>query len=191
MTLEEYVLTAKDADGRIIINIADYYERFIKPLDKRFQSSSYFSHSTVLCCWKDHNDINPSLGSINHKFYKGVKLYHCLGCGATGTVIRMHQRIQKEYYGRGITDKESCIELCKLFGVDSTAYLEVQDIGDQTNIMERFRRVQGYKGIYTIRDYSNEVRDARSNSSFSLQEIANKINIANVKYIATQKQLYS
>lgn len=191
MTLEEYVLTAKDENGRIIINIADYYERFIKPLDKRFQRSSYFSHSTVLCCWKDHNDINPSLGSINHKFYKGVKLYHCLGCGATGTVIRMHQRIQKEYYGRDITEKESCLELCKLFGVDASAYLKVEDIGDQTNIMDRFRRVQHFKNIYTISDYATELQSARLNSDASLNEIANRINTANIKYISTKKQLYS
>ena len=191
MTLEEYVLTAKDKDGRIIINIADYYERFIKPLDSRFGKSSYFSKSTVLCCWKDHTDINPSLGSIKHKFYKGVRLYHCLGCGATGTVIRMHQRIQKEYYDRNITDTESCLELCKLFGVDATEYTKVQDIGDQSNIMDRFRRVENYKGIYTIRDYQEELMEVRLDSSLSSEERAYKVNIANIKYISTKKQLYS
>lgn len=191
MTLEEYVLTAKDSNGRIIINIADYYERYIKPLDSRFASSSYFSKSTVLCCWKDHTDINPSLGSIKHKFYNGVRLYHCLGCGATGTVIRMHQRIQKEYYNRDITETESCLELCQLFGVDATEYLKVKDIGDQTNLMDRFRRVEKYRGTYTIRDYQSELREIRFDSSLSSEEIAYKVNIANIKYISTKKQLYS
>lgn len=191
MNLEEYVLTVKDSNGRIIINIADYYERYIKPLDPKFAKSSYFSKSTVICCWKDHNDINPSLGSIKHKFYKGVRLYHCLGCGATGTVIRMHQRIQKEYYDRTIDETQACLELCELFGVDASEYVQVKDIGDQTNIMDRFRRVEQYKHIYTIRDYAFEIQKARSDTSLSVDELANKVNVANIKYIATKKQLYT
>ena len=191
MTLEEYVLTAKDSEGKIIINIADYYDRYIMPLDNKFRKWSYHTHSTVLCCWKDHNDLNPSLGSINHKFYKGVKLYHCLGCGATGTVIRMHQRIQKEYYNRDITEKQSCIELCELFGVDAKAYLEVKDVGDQTNAMERLRRMNQFKHIYTIRDYTSDLKAAKCNNQDDLKSEASAVNTANIKYIATKKRLYS
>ena len=191
MTLEEYVLTAKDANGRIIINIADYYERYIKPLDKRFATSSYYKKQLVLCCWKDHNDINPSLGSMKHRFYKDVRLYHCLGCGATGSVIRMHQRIQKEYYDRTITEKESCLELCQLFGVDASAYKEVsEDDGEQANFMDRLRRLDKYKSVYTIKDYADELRSVRANSDISIGEKMRYIARANTKYIATQKKLY-
>ncbi len=190
MKLKEYVLTAKDSDGKIIINIVDYYEKFIKPLDQRFNISSWYSKNLVLCCWKDHADVNPSMGMIKHKFYKDVKIYHCLGCGATGDVIRMHQRIQKEYYNRNITENEACLELCKLFGVDASAYKTVVDAGDQQSLMERLQRVDKYASIYTIRDYANEIQDARTTCAEDRQRLAEQVNLANIKYIATSKQLY-
>ena len=49
--------------------------------------------------------------------------------------------------------------------------------------MDRFRRVQHFKNIYTISDYATELQSARSNSDASLNEIANRINTANIKYI--------
>lgn len=190
MTFEEYVLTAKDSEGKIIITVAEYYERYIKPLDNRFASSSYYGHSKVLCCWKDHTDINPSLGTMPDKFFKGVKLYNCMGCGAHGNVIRMHQRIQHEYHNRDITDNESRLELCKLFGVDAKAFEEMVDIGDQARFMERFRKTCDIKNMYTLRDYSSDLLSVRANSSLSLAERAHGVNIANIKYISTTKQLY-
>ena len=50
----------------------------------------------------------------------GVNLYHCFGCNASGTVIRMHQHIQKKYYNRELTEPESCKELASLFNIPLT-----------------------------------------------------------------------
>ena len=191
MKLKEYVLTARDSNGNIIMNIVDYYEKYIKPLDPRFNVSSWYTKNLVLCCWKDHHDVNPSMGMIKHKFYKDVKVYHCLGCGATGDVIRMHQRIQKEYYDRNITEQEACLELCDMFGVDAQAYKQEVDAGDQQTLMERMKRVSEYKSIYSIRDYADEIKAARVEAHDNKLELANRVNLANIKYIATQKQLYN
>lgn len=186
MTLEEYVLTYKDLDGNIVVSVADYYERYVKPLDSRYGNWSFSSGKLVLCCF--HGDINPSMGIIGHKYHKGVQVYHCFGCGASGNVIRMHQRIQKQYYGRTLTDDESALELCQLYGIDATKYKSISKDTDQSNFMRRMLRSQELENVYTLKEFSTDLREARAVSS--IEERANKINSAIVKYTATTKHLF-
>lgn len=190
MTLEEYVLTYKDSDGNIVVNIADYFERFIKPLDAKFANSSFHTHRTVICCFKDHDDINPSLGTINHRHLKGVKVYHCFGCGASGTVIRLHQRIQYDYYNRRITDKEAALELCDLYGIDASKYRDIKDAGSANGYLERSRRADELLDSYTLAEFKDDLMKVRTTDNLMLMERGKLINSAMIKMIATSKRLY-
>lgn len=189
MTLEEYVLTYKDSEGNIVVTIADYFERFIKPLDTKFANSSFYTHRTVICCFKDHDDINPSLGTINHRHLKGVKVYHCFGCGASGTVIRLHQRIQYEYFHRRLTDKDAALELCDLYGIDASQYRKIKDAGEANGYLERSRRADELLSAYTLAEFKDDLRAART-ADVMLMERGQLINSAMIKMIATSKRLY-
>jgi len=189
MTLEEYVLTYKDSDGNIVINIADYFERFIKPLDKKFENSSFHTHRTVICCFRDHDDNDPSLGTINHRHLKGVKVYHCFGCGKSGTVIRLHQRIQQEYHNRKLSDTESALELCDLFGVDASKYRSIANKSEKSGYLERSRKADLFVYAYALPEFKDELQTART-AKVMLMERAKMINSAIVKMTATSKKLY-
>lgn len=190
MTLEEFTLTYKDSDGNIVITIADYFERFVKPLSPKFANSSFHTSRTVICCFKDHDDINPSLGTTNHRHLKGVKVYHCFGCGRTGTVIRLHQLIQHEYHNRRLSDKEAALELCDLFGVDASKYREVKDAGAANGYLARMQRADEVLDEYTLAEFKDELRDIRARDGLMLVERGHLINSAMIKMIATSKRLY-
>lgn len=189
-SFEEFVMTytVSDANGNesILVTIEDYHKKYIKPLDPRFQWDFYNGYKGKVLCWcKDHEDKNPSMGTVPHKHLKGVKLYHCLGCNATGTVVRLHQRIQKEYHGRDITVHESCMELCQLYGIDASEYEKVET--DQEGYYERYRSIDDMMEEYTIKDYSGDLLNARKAFAVtgSVVALARAIDSANVKMIAT------
>lgn len=191
-SFEEFVMTYKTTDSEgnesILVSIEDYHKRFIKPLDPRFQWDFYNGYKGKVLCWcKNHEDKNPSMGTVPHKHLKGVKLYHCLGCNATGTVVRLHQRIQQEYFGRTITDHESCMELCNLYGIDAKEYEKVET--DQEGYFERYRSIDDLKEEYTIKEYSSDILGARKAFAVSgnLNTLKRTIDSANVKMIATEK----
>lgn len=189
MTFEEFVLTYRDENDKIVINVADYYDNFVKPLDTRFKGHTLTRPGDmVLCCFKDHNDINPSLGTMMDKKHKGVILYHCFGCGAVGSVIRMHQRIQKDYFNRVISVKDACIELCELFKVDYSDYFNTDMSSDNAEFYRREKKCLALATAYTIRDYEKDLAEARGIKNESVKIKA--INKANIKYIATSKKLY-
>lgn len=188
MTLEDFVLTYKGDSDTPIITIAEYYERYIKPLSPRFKNSSLLLNNTAICCF--HDDTDPSLGTIKHRTLQGVRVYHCFGCGAVGTVIRMHQRIEKEYHHRDISETESALELCKLWGIDISRYSDITDNTDKkSSYYSKMMRIKSQMGAYTIREYSDELLNAR-NMSLELDKKIQIINSANIKMIATKKKLY-
>lgn len=194
MTLEEYVLTYPDAEGKPLINIADYYERFVKPLSNKYSSSSFLSSRTVVCCF--HDDINPSLGTINHKYLKGVRVYHCFGCGASGTVIRMHQRIQMQFYKKRLSDTEAALDLCRIYGLDTTNFEKKAYTGDQSSYMNRLERVMSLRETYTIREFTDDIKPVRRETYSdqmldydTIERRAGVVNKAIIKYVATKKGL--
>ena len=190
-SLEEFVLTytvkGEDGSEKILVSIEDYYKRFIQPLDPRFSRYDFYNSykGKVLCCFKNHDDKNPSLGIIPHKHLKGVKVYHCLGCNATGDVIRLHQRIQKEYYGRSLSTRDSALELCKIYGIDASEYERVET--DQEGYYERYASIDGLLEDYTIRDYSSDLLNSRRSFAVTgdVRMLASAVDSANVKMIAT------
>lgn len=188
MNLQEYVLTYRDANGDIVISVAAYYDRYVKILDKKFENGSLSINKLVLCCFKNHPDTDPSLGLMNNKNHKGVKLYHCFGCNATGDVIRLHQRIQKDYYSKTLSDSEACKELCKMFGV-SVPTLDKLEQDYESSYDRNNRKVLSSLGAYTLKEYSREILAVRQNTDLSMSEIAAKVNKSNIKYISVKKKL--
>lgn len=191
MTLEEYILTYKGltssgAEG-YICNIPDYYDKVIADLEPKFKQHSLNNERLAICPL--HDDHDPSFGLINHRFIKGVKIYHCFGCGSTGTVIRLHQLIQQKYFNRSITDDESCRELADLFQIDISEYDGVSEEDYDAKYMQSMRKLNHLiKDSYTMQDYELEVRQARASQDRGI--ILDKVNDALVKMVASKKGLY-
>lgn len=188
------VLTQRNSNGDIKANIPEYYERYIKPLEGKFADSTLTESRKAICPLPDHNDTDPSFGITNHRFFKGVKIYHCFGCGGTGTIVRLHQRIQYKYYNRNITEQESALELAKIFDVDLS---KVDDFDDDDEKVEGSYYIQGSKALrklknqYTVRDYQAELREVRVNrDTMNLNTQMRMINRSIIKMVATGKNLY-
>ena len=109
MTLTEYILEN--------VSLFDYYDNFITTLDDRFKEYSYNNSKLVLCYFKDHEDINPSMGWIHDKHNRDIKVCHCFGCGRTANVVRLHQMLCSQWLNKELTEKDACYDLAQLFGV--------------------------------------------------------------------------
>lgn len=191
MSLEEYILTYRGTtdtgEQGIVCNIPDYYERYIKPLDKRFKEYSFYGSRTVICPL--HDDTDPSMGLINHRFLTDVKIYHCFGCGASGTVIRLHQFIQDLYHNRKLTEDEACRELADLFTISLDDFNDLAEDDYEGRYLSMLKRLNKLSKSYTIREYSNTLLELRK-SNLTLSDKLDRINNENIKMIATQKKLY-
>ena len=183
MKLRDYIISYKK-EGRVVADLFDYYERFIKPLDKAFERYSYGRDKLVLCFFKEHDDINPSMGYMRHRTFKDVVICHCLGCGRTADIVRLHQIIEHQYHNRRISEDEACRELAKIYDIP----IEEEEIGDEDYEkmhVRNMRRVDSLSKRYSVRDYSRALLDIRK-SGVDLE----KVNSECVKMIATEKQLY-
>lgn len=191
MTLKDYILTytIKDEQGneKIAANIPDYYDKIVHNLGDLYKDRSLNYHRTVICPL--HDDTDPSLGLMNHRFLPKVKLYHCFGCNSTGDIIRFHQRVESRYHKREINEKTACEELAQLFGIPLEGYADVSEDDYEAKYAQICQRIdKEVKHSYTSRDYSMELMTLRRKSErVDLQ----KVNHANIKMIATQKKLYS
>ena len=183
MNLTDFILT-KEVDGKIVCNLFDYYERFIKPLDKRFENYSYYESKLVLCYLKGHSDINPSMGFIYDKKHKGTMLCHCFGCGATYNVVRLNQVINAQYHNKTMTEEESCRDLALKFGIDISDFKQSEE-DFEARYASRFRRITALSKRYTVEDFKNNLLNIRK-SGVSL----NDVNRECIKMISTKKQLY-
>ena len=177
MDLIEYVLTyrEKQADGteKIVANIPDYYDKVIHNLDPKYMGRSLHVNRTVICPL--HEDNDPSLGLMNHRHLKDVKLYHCFGCNSTGTIIRLHQRIVSKYEKRNITDEESCKELATIYK-DVPVDIFIDDIiykgNDSKKLNDLYEDLEFYsfikKSDETAVDMRVKVLDSISKINLSL-----------------------
>lgn len=191
MTLAEYILTytgtTDNGKQGIVCNIPDYYEKFVKPLDKRFAEYNLYGSRTVICPL--HDDTDPSFGLINHRFLSGVKIYHCFGCGASGTIIRLHQLIQDIYHNKKLSDEEACKDLADLFNIPINDFEEVDSDDYDSKYMQTLKKIDRLKKVYTIKTFSDTLLDIRKADMPSIEKL-NALNIESVKMIATQKKLY-
>lgn len=181
--LEKYVITYEDVTGKIICNIPDYYDRYISVLDEKFRKFSLNKDKLAVCPL--HDDHDPSFGIIKHKTLPKVMIYHCLGCGRAGTVVRLHQFIERQYNGRSLTDKEACLELCKLFEIPIPDESEVNDDDYEKRLDYRFGKIDSLQKRYTEKEFAQNLLDIRK-AGVDL----NRVNSECVKMIATMKGLY-
>lgn len=188
MTLKDYVLTYEVNDN-IVANLYDYYDIFIKTLDKRFEEYSYYNNNLVLCFFKDHADVNPSMGWIKSKHLKGVKVCHCFGCGRTADVVRLHQILNKQYKNRDLDEREACIEVAKLFNIPIDEFDELADDDYEGKYYRNLQRLDSLKNHYTVRDFHNGLLGIREKAINGVVDL-NSVNAECVKMIATVKQLY-
>ena len=188
MTLDDYILSYKEneTDEVLTVDLFAYYENFIRPLDKRFEPYSFYDNKLVLCWFKDHEDVNPSMGYINDRFHKGQKLYHCFGCGKSGDVIRLNQIIESQYHNRDLSRKESCLDLAIKFNIPIDDYEELSDEDYEKRYLRFLRKFDALMNRYTVRDFSRALLQQRKSGKIDL----NKVNSECVKMIATIKQLY-
>lgn len=184
MTLREFVLTY-ERDGKIVANLFDYYDMKIKYLDKRFENYSYYSSKLVLCYFKDHADINPSMGWRYTSQLKGVRICHCFGCHKSADVVRLHQILRKQYDGVDLTEKDACYELAEIFDIPLNDFSELDDDDFDGKYDRRRRRSMELSKRYTQRDFSAELLNQRRNG-VDLEAVNDEC----VKMIATMKQLY-
>lgn len=196
MTLEEYILTYRgtrlNGEEGIVINIPDYYDHYIKPLHPKFSDSSLNVSKTAIC--PIHDDTDPSMGLINHKFYKGVKIFHCFGCNRTGSVIKLHQLVVKTYEKRSIDETQSCQELARFFKVPLNKEILAQ--ADNVEPADRFyqtnARVEDLKNnSYTALDFMYELRNIKKSTTDMSKLDLRLVNDSCIKMIATAKKLYS
>lgn len=188
MKLKDYILTY-EADGKVVANLFDYYEFFIKPLDKRFAEHSYYSNKTVLCFFKDHQDINPSMGYINSRKHKKIKVCHCLGCGRTADVVRLHQLMSSQWMGVELTEKEACLDLAAKFNIPIDDFDELDDEDFEGAYIRNIKKLDKLTDRYTIREFSSALLNLRKNSQSGIIDLS-KVNSECVKMIATNKVLY-
>lgn len=181
--LERYVITYEDETGKVVCNIPDYYRIKVAPLMGKFKRYSFDKDRMVICPF--HDDHDPSLGIIKHKFLNKVMIYHCMGCGSAGTIVRFHQRIERQYHKRDISDKESCIELCSIFGIPVPDD-DVFNSEDYSKIMQsRYYKIDKLQERYTEKEFARSLLEIRR-SDVDL----NRVNSECVKMIATIKGLY-
>lgn len=186
MNKEHFILTYR-RNGVLLITVEDYYERYIKPLDKRFARFGFHNSTTVVCPFKSHNDRTPSFGLMAHREYAGVKLYHCFGCNAIGSVVTLHQRIQLDYFGRTLSLDESADDLLKLYCVSAEAdAVEEQKLTRQERIMCINAKVP-----YTVRDFERDLLYARDTPNMSADARASLINTAVIKISVSKKRMIS
>jgi DNA primase len=188
LTFKDYVISYQVGD-KIVANLYDYYEVFIKNLDERFKQYSYYNQNLVLCYFKDHADVNPSMGWIKHKYLKGVKVCHCFGCGKTADVVRLHQILSKQYLDKELTENEACYEICNMFDIPTADFEEITDEDLEKHYIRNLNRIEKLKTHYTIREFSQSILNLREESTMGNVDLK-KLNSECVKMIATVKQLY-
>lgn len=188
MTFKDYVISYQEGD-KVVANLFDYYDIFIKTLDPKFEQYSYYNQNLVLCFFKDHDDVNPSMGWIKHKTLKNVKVCHCFGCGKTADVVRLHQILCKQYLDKDLTEKEACIELCDMFNIPTEDFEDLSDEDLEKSYIRKLRKVDKLKNHYTIREFSRGILDIREQNKMGEVDLQ-RLNSECVKMIATVKQLY-
>ena len=189
-TIQDYILEYKDEQGNIVCNLFDYYRRYIKPLNKEFGRYDLFENKLVLCWFKDHEDVNPSMGYINDRQHKGGKVYHCFGCGRTGNVIRLHQLIQSQYFDREIDEVTASKELATLFNIPLDDFDETAEDDYETQYLRRIKRARRIKTLYTVNDYANNLLGIRKSHTPKNINLAD-VNAECIKLIASIKYLYN
>lgn len=146
MDIKESLLTLKDEQGNLKITPRIYYDRFLS------KGHKFQYNKLVLCPF--HDDTDASLGTFKHKTLRGVELFHCFGCGATGDVIKMHQLAEKKK-GNYLSSTDAINELIKLFDVTIDTTIDTSYNAYLKQLSERLDTAM--RGYYNIRDFEQDL----------------------------------
>lgn len=172
------------------VDLVDYYEDYIRPMEVKFRPYSMVGNKLVLCCFHEHTDLNPSFGYFN-KNENGIKykLYHCFGCHRTGNVIKLHQQMQYQYYHKTLTEKEACLDLARLYNINVEEYEDIAEEDYERKFAKQIKRIDVIKNHYSRKDFADDLLKIRKSGKVYLDGVGS-LNNASVKLIATIKQLY-
>ena len=112
-------------------------------------------------------------------------IYHCLGCGSAGTVVRFHQRIEQQYHGRVLSDKEACLELCKLFDIPVPSDNDFEPEDYNSKMSNRYMKIDRLQSKYTEKQFSENLKTIRK-----MRVDLDRVNLECIKMISTMKGLY-
>lgn len=152
ISIEEYYKT-------YIMNIVEYAtkkdgEKFLKNY-----KAGFGSNKLAICPL--HPDSDPSFGTFKGK--DGLELYHCLGCGATGKVVRLHQRMINLrkidiglQSGVNITYEEAARHLATSSGIDISSIQEDKTDYNNAYIQKQIVLRKSMEK-YSIREFNRDV----------------------------------
>lgn len=191
MTIEDYVLTYRNEEGKVVANPEDYYDMIIGPQEPKYGRHSMTDGGQVVCPF--HDDINPSMGTMKDRNKPGVKLFHCFGCGKTGNVIKMHQLTLSRFMHKEMSSEDAAYELASIFQIPVADFDTVAEEDYEKRYMRNMRRIQELeRNSYTKTDFSDDIiaikLDAQKNGEIPNLDV---VGSPCVKMIATVKQLYN
>ena len=190
MDFKTFILTYEGvlSDGKvgILANIPDYYDNYVSKFHKSFSEFKLSANKLVICPL--HSDTDPSMGLINHKFLRKVKIFHCFGCHASGDLVRLHQRIVHKYENRTISERDSCIELANIFNIPYDEYKEESIEDYEQRYFNTIKRLDSLKNRYTESDFKYDCIKSRQQDR---DNVLAYLNSSCVKLIATKKNLYT
>ncbi len=186
MTLKDYVLTYKDVEGNLVVNIADYYEKVVWNLEPKYKDYSLKYRRTVIC--PVHDDSDPSFGLMPNK-HGDTELYHCFGCNSTGNIIDLHRKIVARYDNKKLSEEDALYELALIFQINLEDDV-LTELEEEPNFEDTYRsemyRIDKAKQQYSLKDFSNDVIRMRKKSQhISLTDL----NASYIKLVATEKGL--
>lgn len=97
------------------IDLIDYYDKYIGPLNHKYGDKSWHQVKVVVCPL--HNDHDASFGLMRDRHNKDIQRYHCFGCGATGNIINLYKNITYLQKGKNLTLEQSADALAILYNI--------------------------------------------------------------------------
>lgn len=124
--LELQILNHVDSTGKRDVTVTSYWDKVVCRLDPRYDGYQFSKgYNKVVCPF--HDDVAPSLGLVYDR--DGVEVFNCFGCGATGTVIGLHQRIMRKYNKqKGREELPYLISLANIYGVSLQSEISISDL---------------------------------------------------------------
>lgn len=142
------------------VSIHGYYRDHIVPLDRRFSKYTLGDNRTVVCPL--HDDHDPSLGVIKNK--DKTDRFHCFGCGASGTVVDLHRRIQGKYKNTTMNEDQASKDLARMYDIDlSELATKIKD--RMAKWRDREIKISRGIGMFSIVDFSQGLREFKSGKS--------------------------
>lgn len=187
MLVSDYVQDYQDANGYRPVNVIDYYDDYIRPINSTFGRYSFKEQNRVPCWFVEHDDKTASMGCLDDKKHPGRTMYHCFGCGKAGDVVQLHAYIQKEYKNRYLSREDAARDLAKLYNIPLVEGLSDTPESFDEYIEEKLRQISAFEHVYTRVDFDKQIRRLKELDVLDLGLLNDEV----IKATATIKHLYA